>query len=196
MSAAVQRPRLVVITGEPGSGKTTLGHELARALRVPFLARDDVRAGLFVTRGAWFDRPGTVPEPDEAVEAFLRIVETMVGEGVSCVVEYVIRRDRPEPLQRLTADADCVVLTTWCREPLERFAARNRADRLLNRPAVLEALGFATIDEHTASATERMRAVAREMQVEFEQPSLRVNTDDGYVPGLDDIVDFVVDPTG
>jgi hypothetical protein len=40
-----------LITGAPGTGKTTLGTELSRALQIPFLARD-VRRGLFFTNGA------------------------------------------------------------------------------------------------------------------------------------------------
>ena len=40
-----------MVTGAPGSGKSTLGAELSRALRMPFIARDDVRGGLFFTAG-------------------------------------------------------------------------------------------------------------------------------------------------
>jgi hypothetical protein len=32
------------------------------------------------------------------------------------------------------------------------------------------------------------------MRTDFDLPLLRVNTDDGYDPGLDDIVDFVTRP--
>jgi predicted kinase len=51
-----RRPTVILMLGEPGSGKTELGTTLARALRVPFLARDDVRTGLYFTAGAWADR--------------------------------------------------------------------------------------------------------------------------------------------
>jgi predicted kinase len=188
---AHDRPRVVVVTGAPGSGKSTLGAELGRALRVPFLARDDVRGGLFFTAGGWGARPGGVPTADATVEAFLRIVETAVSLGVSCVVEYVVRPHRPADVGRLTSVADCVVVLTECRDHLERFARRNRADRLLNRRPVLDALGYTTIDEHTRHAVGRMRSVTDAMQVDLGLPTLRVHTDDGYEPGLDAIVDFV-----
>jgi predicted kinase len=182
----------VLITGAPGSGKTTLGIELASALRVPFIARDDVRAGLFFTSGAWSAQPTRVPSAEHAVETFLRIVETVAGLGVSCIVEYVVRRGRPDDLRRIEAVADCVVLRTWCANPLERFARRNNADRLLNRQPVLDELGHASISDHTIDASERMRSVVGEMRVEFDLPLLSVNTDDGYAPGIDHVVDFVV----
>lgn len=193
--AVRDRPRVVLVTGAPGSGKTTLGAELSGALRLPFLARDDVRGGLFFTAGGWGARPGRVPTSDESVEAFLRIVEATASLGVSCIVEYVVRRHRPADLERLSAAADCVVVLTECRDHLERFARRTRADRLLNRPAVLDALGYATIDEHTSDAVGRMRAMADAMRVDLDLPTLRVATDAGYRPGLDAIVDFVVTGT-
>ncbi|HKE77324.1 MAG TPA: AAA family ATPase [Acidimicrobiales bacterium] len=189
------RPRVVLITGTPGSGKSTLGTALAGALRVPFLARDDVRGGLFLTAGAWGHRPARVPPPDEAVEAFLRLVETAASLGVSCVAEYVVRRHRPADLRRLTVAADCVAVVTECRDALDRAARRGRADRLLNRRPVLDALGYATVDDHTAAAAARMGSVAGAMRVDLGLPTLRVATDDGYEPGLDAIVEFAVAAT-
>jgi predicted kinase len=189
------RASVVLITGQPGSGKSTLGADLSHALRVPFIARDDVRGGLFFTAGAWSARPRSVPTSEEAVEAFLRIVETTAGLGVSCIVEYLVRQGRPDDLRRIATAADCRVVHTWCRDAQERFVRRNDTDRLLNRQPVLDVLGYATIGEHTSDASRRMRSVAGEMRTDFDLPILRVNTDDGYEPGLDGIIDFVIDGT-
>ena len=60
-----RRPLVVLLVGEPGSGKTTLGRALSEALHLPFLARDQVRRGLFFTAGAWSAAPGEVPPSDE-----------------------------------------------------------------------------------------------------------------------------------
>jgi hypothetical protein len=58
---------------------------------------------------------------------------------------------------------------------------------------VLDALGYTSIDEHTSDAIVRMRSVSDDMQTDFDLPVLKVNTDDGYEPGLDLVIDFVVD---
>jgi predicted kinase len=187
----VARPRVVVVTGEPGSGKSTLGAELARALRIPFIARDDVRGGLFLTEGAWSERLRALPGSDEAVEALLCLVETAAGRGVSCVVEYVVRQHRGNDLERLRAVADCIVLVTECRDARSRFVRRSLADRLLNRRAVLDALGYATIEDHTDDALARMARVRSEMRTQFDLATLHVRTDDGFEPSLDQIIEFV-----
>jgi len=183
------------MVGEPGSGKTRLGVSLAGALRLPFLARDDVRTGLYFTAGAWSERPGPVPPADAAVETFLRLVETMAALGVSCVAEYVVRDERPEDMARITAVARCVGVRTACADAPARRADRARTDRLLARRPVLDALGYRSVGEHTARAEVRMAAVTAQMRTVFDFPVLEVDTNDGYDPPLDDIVDFVARST-
>ncbi len=188
----MDRARIVLVTGAPGSGKSTLGAELARSLRIPFVARDDVRGGLFFTDGGWTPNPRRVPNPDEAVETLLQMVETTAGLGVSCIVEYVVRQGRPHDWTRITAAADCVVLLTTCRDAMSRTIHRARNDALLNRRAVLDALGLASIEDHTTAAISRMESVVEEMRTDFDVPMLQVATDQEYQPGLDQIIDFVV----
>jgi predicted kinase len=178
--------------GAPGSGKTRLGTLLARELRIPFLARDDVRGGLYFTAGAWGEHPGPVPSRDEAVEVFLGLVEALAGAGVSCVAEYVVRDDRPQDLARITSVADCVGVRTSCDDAAGRRTRRERADRLFRRRPVLESLGYRTVDEHAAAAAERMAVVATQMRTAFDFPVVDVDTSDGYDPTLDEIVEAVV----
>jgi predicted kinase len=71
------------VTGAPGTGKSTLGKMLATMLRVPFIARDDIRGGLVFSAGAWSDAPIELPPGDEAVELFLETVEGLLAREVS-----------------------------------------------------------------------------------------------------------------
>ena len=49
--------RLIIVTGAPGTGKTTLALDLSRRLGLPVLSRDDLKERLF-DRIGWKDRRG------------------------------------------------------------------------------------------------------------------------------------------
>ena len=188
------RPRVVLVTGAPGSGKSTLGSQLAAMLRVPFIARDDIRGGLFFSAGAWGDELDRVPSADEAVEVFLQTVEGLLERGVSCVVEYVVRSHRPADLDRIVAAGECVVIMTRCDAALSRVAQRNLADRFVANRTILDAAGVGSVEEHTETVIVRMEQVEREMLREFPVPVLHVDTTEEYVPSLEAVVAFATAP--
>jgi predicted kinase len=187
------RPRAVLVTGVPGSGKSTLARQLSHLLRIPYLARDDVRGGLFFTEGAWSDTLARVPSAEEAVDVFLATAELLLSHGVSCVLEYVVRAHRRGDLDRIMAVADCVVVMTGCADPTARLRDRNATDRLIANAAVLRAAGVVSVTEHTEMAVRRMAAVAEEMRTDFPLPTLEVDTTAGYHPDIEAVLTFVTD---
>lgn len=181
----------MLLVGEPGSGKTRLGWKLSEALNLPFLARDQVRRGLFFTAGAWWEEPEGVPSGDDAVEAFLTVIETMASLRVSCIAEYVFRRHRLDQLRRITDVANCVVVETASKEAASRRTERDDGDQLFRRRQVLESLGYRDAAAAQEAREAHMRNVTASMLTDFPLPHLRVNTDIGYAPELDEIVAFV-----
>jgi predicted kinase len=80
------RPALVVVSGPPGSGKTTLAHEIARAVGCPAICRDEIKEGMAHAT------PGFVPGPggDLAMRtpaAFFGVLELLLKAGVTTVAE-------------------------------------------------------------------------------------------------------------
>jgi len=89
-------PQLVIVTGPPASGKTTLGRALAARLGMPFLYKDGIKETLFDTLG-WGDR-GWSRKLGAATYALLfHLLELELAAGRSLVVEsnFDVERDGP-----------------------------------------------------------------------------------------------------
>ncbi len=182
-----------MVTGEPGSGKSTLARLIATELRLPTLSRDAVRGGLLATAGLWTGDFEGAPPRETAVDALAAMVESATSNGVSLVVEFLVSAGREEAWARLQAAANVMVIVTESDQARARLEARDRIDPLLTRPGVLEALGFESMDAFMASSPGM--TVSATMRTEFDLPTLRVNTDDGYDPEFPSIVEWVVDQT-
>ncbi len=97
------RPLLVVITGPPCTGKTTLGRRLAADLGVPFIAKDGIKERLFETLG-WSDRAWSRRLGVASIAVLYDTLERILAAGCSCVTESVFRPEYDdEPMGELCA---------------------------------------------------------------------------------------------
>jgi tRNA uridine 5-carbamoylmethylation protein Kti12 len=82
----VQKPKLVIVTGRPGSGKTTLGKKLAELLYCPAIIRDEIKEGYVNTFNVKHD---LLPEGTNGVasDIFIRNIELLISNNVSCIAE-------------------------------------------------------------------------------------------------------------
>ena len=187
------RPWLVLVTGEPGSGKTALGLQLAATLRLPFLNRDHIRGGLLATDGLWTNQLHDPAPREAAVDVLVDIAEHAAGLGVSVVLELVVTPTRVHAFRRLQDAGNCLVLLTSSTHARLRADRRDRSDPLLSRPEVRDALGHRSIESYLQNP--ERDAVGSGVQTEFDLPLLRVLTDDGYAPRFEAIVDWLVGQT-
>jgi predicted kinase len=187
------RPALIVVSGPPGAGKTTLAHALGQAVGCPVICRDEIKEGM-----AHADGLGAAGGPPDDLAArtlpvFFGVLATLVRAGVSVVAEAAFQ-DRlwkqgfalPMPggtgLVPLVAVAGIRVV--HCEVPAE-VAWRRATQRAAAEPrrAVHE---DASLPDPAAFAR-RHEAFKR---IAMGVPELTVQTTDGYRPGLAQIAAF------
>jgi len=80
------RPRCIIVSGRPGSGKTTLAGELSLRLYLPKLSRDEIKEGYVSTFGVKHDR---LPEDTNGKvnEVFFGTALDLLRSSVSVVLE-------------------------------------------------------------------------------------------------------------
>ncbi|TMG67766.1 MAG: ATP-binding protein, partial [Chloroflexi bacterium] len=98
-------PRLILVGGAPGSGKTTLALQLAARLRVAVVTKDDIKESLAEVLGAG-DRARSRELGAAAFEVMRAVAIRTLSSGAPVILEANFHRDRS---------------TTWLRD-LARIA--------------------------------------------------------------------------
>lgn len=176
-NGCVTVPVLVVVTGSAGTGKTSLAHELAEAMRCPAICRDEIKEGMA------FGEPDFVPSVGDqltkrTLPVFFGTVSFLIESGVSAVAEAAFQHHVWAPnLMPLTELA--VVHVVRCRT--DETTAR---ERVLRRASLRSA-------HADASVLDNPSYYDGYSWLELDLPSIDVDTTDGYAPTIDDLATWV-----
>ena len=122
----MDRPLLVVVTGSPAAGKTTVARGLAARLRLPLIAKDTIKEALFDALGT-----GDLDWSRQLGEATYRAMLALAAESVAAGAEVVLEANfisgnEPHDLAALPARFVQVHCSAPLEVLLERYAYRER----------------------------------------------------------------------
>ncbi|HZI47077.1 MAG TPA: AAA family ATPase [Pyrinomonadaceae bacterium] len=176
------KPKLVIVTGRPGSGKTTLAKELGKLIYFPLVSRDEIKEGYVNTFKVKHDE---LPEHTNktASEVFFKSIELLLTNNVSVIAEAAFQHQVWQPQITKFAKYSEVILIVCEVDP--EVAASRHLERGLTDPN----RGFFHGDKRVAHFKETGVVLA---PAEYEPPRLevctiKVSTLNGYDPGLDEI---------
>jgi predicted kinase len=170
------RPRLILVTGPAGSGKTTLAYALGSAIGCPVVSRDAIKEGMVAAEPGFTAAPGD-PLTRRTYGVFFASLDLLLRAEVTTVAEAAFGHQLwLEGLRSLTDLAD--LRAVRCR--VSDAEARSRMQRRLD------------VDRTRAAHadSEHLLSPPDFVPLALDAPTLEVRTEAGYQPALSDVVAF------
>jgi predicted kinase len=166
------KPWLIIITGPPCSGKTTLGRRIASELRLPYLHKDGIKELLFDNLG-WCDREWSRKLGRASNELLFHFAETQLAVGYSLILEGNFEASKAtSQLIVLKSKIDFEAIIIQCvasREVLfQRFKARSESSE--RHPGHLD---HQLLTEFESSSYDKIR-----YRLEISSPIIEIDTTD------------------
>jgi predicted kinase len=172
-------PTLIIVSGPPGSGKTTLAHQIARAIGCPAVCRDEIKEGMVHATPGFVGGVGD-DLTMRTLPVFFEVIGLLLKAGVTTVAEAAFQdhvwRPRLTPFLGLARVriVHCVVDAEVAFDRILRRGADDSTRKAHDDPGPTDWADF----------HRRHREFSR---VDLGVPWIEVDTTSGYRPGIAEI---------
>lgn len=129
----MQKSTLVIFTGLPGTGKTTLSERLSNELNIPLIAKDAIKELMFDELG-WSNKEFTTKLAHATFRIMDYVIEGQLRAGNNLIVESnFMPRLASDKFKNWQQDYNYNVIQIVCRTDLEALAKRCHERSLANR---------------------------------------------------------------
>jgi adenylate kinase family enzyme len=180
------KPKCIIVTGRPGSGKNTLAKKLARALWMPMVSRDEIKEGYVNTFGVKHDELG--PDANaRATDLFFEIVNQYLVGNISIVIEAAFQHSVWEPrIPKIVELASPFIILCSIDDAI---AARRYLERGIAEPDREYYHGDNMVVHYRK--TGEILPYASYTPPKLDVPTIEVSTDGEYSPAIDEIVEKI-----
>jgi predicted kinase len=178
-----KKPKCIIVTGRPGSGKNTLAAKLARALWMPLVSRDEIKEGYVNTFGVKHDELPSGAN-GRATELFFGIVDQYLAGNISVVIEAAFQHKVWESRMSRILELAAAFMILCAID--DAVAARRYLERGLADPDREFYHGDNMVVHYRN--TGEILPYASYTPPKFDVPTIIVSTDGQYVPSIDEIV--------
>lgn len=181
----MNKPLLIVVTGKPASGKTTLAHILTKKIKYPLLSRDELKEGYINTADIEHS------QLDNSVawhiyDTFFDAIDLLISKGISVIAEAAFQDKLWKPkLLNLLDKAEIKIII--CKTPSDLTTIRFN-NRLLNDPEREKFHG-----DKSLNLVKGQGSLITETYepVNIDAPTIEVDTTENYNPDIKKIISFI-----